>query len=303
MKKLQLGLKTVRAPFFIGPVMSAFIASALAFSGGYFNWIYLLIGIVVIIGINIGINLTNDYFDHISKDDELNKYPNPFSGGSRVIQEKLISPKSILIGGIVSFTVVAAIGLYLVFTINFNLIWFGLAGVIFGYFYTAPPFKLVYRGWGEFFVFLLTGPIAVMGSYFLFTGRITLESFLISLPHGFLMMLILFVNEFPDYTADKHVGKNHLVVRLGRKKSSYLYIIIIASSYLAVIIPVILGIFPLFLLIVLLNMPLAIRAMLVVLKKYSHEKEIIPAQATTILLAVTSAILVSVGFIFDKIFI
>jgi 1,4-dihydroxy-2-naphthoate octaprenyltransferase len=302
MSRLLLWIKALRAPFFIGPIMSAFIASALAFNEGHFSWVYLVFSIVIIIGINAGINLTNDYFDHINRSDEVNRYPNIFSGGSRVIQEKLIPSRLILLGGIISFLIVTGIGLYLVFTVNFNLIWFGLAGIVFGYFYTASPFKIVYRGWGEFFVFLLAGPIAVVGSYFLITGDITLKSILISLPQGFLIMLILFINEFPDYEADKEVNKKHLVVRLGRKKSSYLYVLFIAATYLAVLIPVAFRIFPLFLLIILINLPLAVKAILVVLKKYDSEKEIFPAQANAILFAVTGGILLSLGYIFDKIF-
>ncbi len=303
MSKIKIWIRAIRAPFFSVATIPGIIASFLAYNEGNFNWLYFIISIIIIAGTNCGINLANDYYDHISKNDEINKYSNPFSGGSRVIQEKMLHPKSILIGAIVSFIVVAIIGLYFTFTVNFNLIWFGLAGIFLGYFYNAPPFKFGYKGLGEFLVFLMDGPIATLGTYFLFTGRINLKSVLISIPPGLLVALVLLINEFPDYFADKEVNKKTLIVRLGRKKASYLYTIVIVLFYLSVIIPVTLGLLPLFLLIVLINLPIAIKSILVAIKNYKNEREIFPAQVNTILLAITSGILLSVGFILDRILI
>jgi len=299
MKKLLVWIKAIRAPFFSVSTIPAIIAATLAYNESKFNWLYLVIGLLIIVGINCGINLTNDYYDHISKADEINKYITPLSGGSRVIQEKLLSPKSILIGAIVSFIVASILGLYFVFKVNFNLIWFGLAGVILGFFYTAPPFKIGYKGLGEFLVLLLEA-IAVMGIYFLFTGNINSKAFLISIPSGLIVSLVLLINEFPDYIPDKEVGKKHIIVRLGRRKSSYLYTILVILFYLSIIIPAVLGFLPSFLLIILVNLPLAVKAILVVLKKYDDEKGIFPAQVNTILFGITSGILLSIGFILDK---
>jgi len=299
MKKLLVWIKAIRAPFFSVSTIPAIIAATLAYNESKFNWLYLVIGLLIIVGINCGINLTNDYYDHISKADEINKYITPLSGGSRVIQEKLLSPKSILIGAIVSFIVASILGLYFVFKVNFNLIWFGLAGVILGFFYTAPPFKIGYKGLGEFLVLLLEA-IAVMGIYFLFTGNINSKAFLISIPSGLIVSLVLLINEFPDYIPDKEVGKKHIIVRLGRRKSSYLYTILVILFYLSIIIPAFLGFLPSFLLIILVNLPLAVKAILVVLKKYDDEKGIFPAQVNTILFGITSGILLSIGFILDK---
>jgi 1,4-dihydroxy-2-naphthoate polyprenyltransferase len=303
MNKVKLWFKAIRAPFFLGTIMAGLLGSALAYSDGKFNWLYLLISIVIIAGTNSGINLINDYFDYKSRNDEINKYPTPFSGGSRVIQDKLIKPKQMLIGGIVSFTIVAIIGLIFVIFVNFNLIWFGLAGIILGYFYTATPLKIGYRGFGEVTVFLMSGPLAVCGTYFLFTGSINLKSILLSIPQGLLVFVILFINEFPDYAADKAVNKNHLVVRLGRAKARYVYSAVIALVYLSVILPVAFRILPVYLLIFLITLPIALKAVFITLKKFDIEKEIIPAQANTIILTIACGLLLSLGFVIDKLLI
>jgi len=84
MTKIKLWLRAIRAPFYLGTIMAAFSGSALAFNEGKFNWLYFAASILIIAGANCGTNLINDYFDHLSTNDDINKYATPFSGGSRV---------------------------------------------------------------------------------------------------------------------------------------------------------------------------------------------------------------------------
>ena len=299
-EKTMLWIKAIRAPFFSATIMSAVIAGSLAYSEGKFSWLYLFGAIFIIAGSNTGINLINDYFDHKSGNDEINKYYGPFSGGSRVIQDKLIKPRSILIVGISSFIIVSLVGLYFVIFVNLHLLWFGLAAVLLGYFYTASPLRLAYRGLGEILVFLKAGPLAVCGSYLLFTGNITLEALLISIPQGLLITAILFINEFPDYEADKLAGKRHMIVRIGREKARIFYAVLIIAIYLSVLIPVILQLMPVYLLAIFITLPLAVQAVSITLKNYNDERAILPAQAKTILLTLSSGILIVAGYITDK---
>lgn len=299
-EKIMLWIKAIRAPFFSATIMSAVIAGALAYSEGKFSWLYLFGAIFIIAGSNTGINLINDYFDHKSGNDEINKYHGPFSGGSRVIQDKLIKPRTILIVGISSFVIVTLVGLYFVIFVNLHLLWFGLAAVLLGYFYTASPLRLTYRGLGEILVFIKAGPLAVCGTYLLFTGNITLEALLISIPQGLLLAAILLINEFPDYEADKSAGKRHIIVRIGREKARILYAALITSIYLSVLIPVILKLMPIYLLAIFIALPLAIQAVSTTLKKYNDPRAILPAQAKTILLTLSSGILIVAGYIADK---
>ena len=300
MRNIKLWIRAIRAPFFLGTIIASLLGSALAFNEGKFNWFYLIASIIIIAGTNAGINLINDYFDHKSGNDEVNITPTPFSGGSRVIQEKLLKPKQMLIVGIVIFIIIALFGLYFVIFVNFHLIWFGIAGIILGYFYTATPLKIGYRGFGEIMVFLMSGPLAVCGTYFLFTGSISLASILLSIPHGLLVFEILFINEFPDYNADKIVNKKHLVVLMGRDKARFVFTGVIILMYLSIIIPVIVGILPVYLLIFLISLPLAIKAIIIAINKFDNEKEIIPAQANTIFLTIASGLLLSLGLIIDR---
>ncbi len=300
MVKIKIWLKAIRAPFFLGTIMAGLTGSALAFNEDKFNWLYFAASILIIAGANCGTNLINDYFDHLSTNDDINKHLTPFSGGSRVIQEKLLKPRQMLVGGLISFAVVGVIGIVFVIFVNVNLIWFGLVAIILSYFYTAPPLRIGYRGFGEIIVFLICGPISVIGTYFLFTDTITLKSILLSIPIGLLIFEILLINEFPDYEADKAVNKRHLVVRMGRQRARIVFASVIILTYLSVIIPIALRIFPLYLLMFLLTLPLAYKAVSVALKKFDDEKQIIPAQANTIFLTIGYGVLLSLGFVIDK---
>ena len=87
---------------------------------------------------------------------------------------------------------------------------------------------------------------------------------------------------------------------MGRQKARIVFTAVIALTYLSVIIPIALRIFPLYLLIFLLTLPLAYKAVSVALKKFGDEKQIIPAQANTIFLTIGYGILLSLGLVIDK---
>jgi len=251
------------------------------------------------LGIHVGTNVSNDYFDHLSGNDEINRHLTPFSGGSRVIQEGLIAPRTILTVALAGMAIGTAIGIYLVFKRGLALLPIGLAGVFLGYFYTARPIQYGYRGVGELMVGILLGPLSVLGAYFVQTQTFGTNVFLASIPIGLLVALILYINEFPDYEADRAVNKRHLIVRLGRKRASLGYPLIVAGIYLSVIIPAALKIFPIMALLPILTLPIAIQAIRVALAYYDDPGKIIPAQAQTVLLHLSIGLLLCIGLFID----
>jgi 1,4-dihydroxy-2-naphthoate octaprenyltransferase len=231
----------------------------------------------------MGTNLANDYFDHKTGNDEANLNPTPFSGGSRVIQEGLIPPGNVLRLSLFSFMASVFIGLWLVYLLGFAVLLLGIAGVFLGYFYTAPPFRLGYRGGGEISVGLGFGPLVVAGSYYVQALAFSPEAILISVPVGILIGLVLFINEFQDYDADRKVGKKTSVVVLGKKRAVKVYHALLAAAYIWVLAGVAGGVFPVFSLLVFLSLPAAIKAVKVSGASYGKIFELLPANASTIL--------------------
>jgi 1,4-dihydroxy-2-naphthoate octaprenyltransferase len=256
--------------------------------------------------------MLNDYFDYKSGNDLMVKHQNPFAGGGRILTAGLISPAKHLAVSLSSLVLGCLIGFYLVFAQGLPmLLWLGLVGVISAYFYVGPPLKLAYRGVGEIIVGLNFGPIMTLGSYYVQTGSWSLaaltEPFLASLPIGLLIAAVLWINEFPDIDADRAVGKKTLVLRLGHIRSVSVFIILLAASYLLVISYSLLQVFDSLqitsytTLIVLLSLPIGIKAVRVLRTSYQDPHAIIPANAGTIMLHLSFGLLAIVGFVIGTI--
>ena len=290
-------ITAIRAPFFTASVAPALVGVAAAFYEGYaVNWWHAALTLVGLLAIHGGTNLANDYFDHVTRDDWVNLTPTPFSGGSRVIQEGVISPRAIFIYSLACFAVGIACGLYLWRVTPGNVVlWLGLVGVASGSLYTAVPVTIGYRGVGELFVGVNFGPLAVLGSHYVQAGHLSPAALMASVPVGLLIAAVLYINEFPDYEADKQVNKKTLIVIFGPARARYGYIILIALTYAAVAAFVAGGGLPAWALLGLLTLPLAVKAVAVLMRNYREPYQLIPANALTIVVHLATAILLSVG--------
>ena len=179
-----------------------------------------------------GANIANDYFDHLSGNDWANKNVTPFSGGRRFIQEGILSPKATLLASLFCLSVGAALGVViLLITRSIFILVIGLIGLLGGFFYTAPPVKLGYRGIGEFVIAFLFGILPVYGSYYLQTGTIDAAPLAAACIMGVLIFLVILANEFPDLAADAAVNKKTLVVRFGVRPCVWIYRIAVVSTF------------------------------------------------------------------------
>lgn len=215
-----------------------------------------LIGSIVIQG---GTNLVNDYFDYRKGADSAQSLG---TGGSLIRGD--LTPRQVLIGGMVAFGVGIAIGLYIVTVTGPFIFWLGLFSVLVGFFYTAGPFALAYVGLGEIAVFIFMGPVMVIGSYYVQAHTVTLPVVLTSLPVGFLVAAILHANNLRDLDSDRRIGKRTLATLLGRAGANMEYYILVGGTYLSLVILVALGIAPWLTLISAVTLPLAVHLMRIV---------------------------------------
>lgn len=227
--KLILWLKELRASFFTASALPVIVGTTLAYSHtGQFNVTLFILAASATVALHAGANITNDYFDHISKNDRLNDNKTPFSGGSRLIQQNLLTPGEVIIGAWIALFIGAGIGLIIVIlTKSLFLLSLGIIGLLGGYFYTATPLKLGYRTAGEITIGLLFGILPVYGSFYVQTKNFST----LPLPPGaivaVLILLVIFANEFPDFSADRAANKRTLVVTLGINSAANLYKVIL----------------------------------------------------------------------------
>ncbi len=226
-----------------------------------FNPLSLILTLVGIFSLQLFSNLYNDFFDVQDGTDGLNdEYFNvgmndpllegaQLSGGSRAIELGLITLKKtkylaniMLICSIASAMVILLLS-YLNTNSYQNAIYvsiIAMIGISLGYLYTAKPIKLSARnGLGELTIFLTFGPLLTLGTGFaISTDTISLFSnefynlIFLGIPVGLLTTNILFINQFPDYKADKLAGKNNLVVLFGKKYARWIYLIFLGLTYI-----------------------------------------------------------------------
>jgi 1,4-dihydroxy-2-naphthoate octaprenyltransferase len=246
--------------------------------------------------------MSNDYFDHLAGTDEINRELTPFSGGSRVIQDGTFGARQVLIVSTVCYLVGAAIGVYLAWARGWTILWLGLIGVFLALFHNAPPVNLYSRapGLGELAVGLGFGPVTVLGAYYVQAQQLSLKALWASIPVGLLIAAVLYINEFPDYQADRAVGKKTLAVVLGRKRAVWGYVALLIAVYLVVVVGVALRIIPLTALLALLTIPLAYRGIQGALRFHSDTPKLIPTNAATIQIHLLTGLLLCVGYVISR---
>ena len=312
LEKLNFKIKTViktwieatRLPFVTASFGSVFLGTTVAWAvDGVFNLNLFLLTLLGALFVHLGANMLNDFYDHITGNDAGNLFYNELTGGSRVIQKGIFSPEKVILSSIVLLLAGSGIGLYLNAILPGNiLLVIGLVGIFFTVGYSTPVLKFSYRGIGEIVVGLAFGMVTTVGSYFVQTGSLNSTVFIASVPLSIFVFLILFINEFQDYRADKASGKKTLVVRIGDKwKAMKVYSIIIFLPYIWVIPFVIFGFLPLWSLIIFITLPMAIIAVKNGSTKYRRIYELLIVNKLTIILHLLISILLSLAFVLDKI--
>ncbi|MFC1738574.1 1,4-dihydroxy-2-naphthoate octaprenyltransferase [Planctomycetota bacterium] len=293
-----------RPKFLTATAAPVLVGSGLGYAvTGTFEPLLFILALLAIMAMNLGVNLANDYFDHTSRNDWLNTNPTPFSGGSRFIQNGTVSPKSVLLAAFAALAIASSIGIVIVvLTKSGFILVLGIVGLLGGFFYTASPIRLGYRGIGEFVIAFLCGLLPVYGSYYLQTQVVDTVVLLPAVIVSLLVFEIILINEFPDAAADAAVGKKTLVVLLGIPGAVWIYRIALIVTYLLAVLAMVL--YPsLFVagLLYLFTSPLAVAAL-----KFANKKDLTTpgqfrANKNTILLHILGSLALTTGFIITAI--
>ena len=299
--RLRNWVMAFRVPTLTASTVPVLLGTAIAwFATGTLYWGFFLLALLAGLLIHIGTNVINDYFDYKSGNDEVNQeFVRPFSGGSRVIPLGLLSPLEMLSGGIFFFLLSAGIGFYLAWERGPLILLLGAIGLLCGIFYTGGPFNWAKRGVGELLVGLNFGILMTLGAYYVQTQSFSWVPVIAAVPVSLLIAAVLYINEFPDYTADKQVGKNTLVVRLGRSRAVVLYALIMVGVYLAIGMGTATGVLPLTTLLGLVTLPLAIRAVQYARRHHSNSFDLVPANALTVTSHLATGLLLTLAFTWE----
>jgi len=291
--------QATRPQFFTIIILPIFLGNAIAwydkkiFSLGYFI-LSLIAGILCVAAANV----LNDYFDHLNQTDILNTDPlTPFAGGSRMIQNGILTAEQTFHYGLVLLSLAILLGIFLIFERGLPLLWIGLIGVLSVYFYSAPPL-LHSVGLGEITIGLNYGILAVAGSYFVQTQDYSATAFFASLPMAGFAAAILYINQFPDFEPDRSAGKRNWVVRLGRERAKTYYNYLILGSFSLLLLGIALQYLPIWTGFSFIILPLGLKAIQVLKENYQQKQALIPAIQNTIALHSLMGLLLTIIFLF-----
>lgn len=242
-----------------------------------------------------GANVLNDYYDSASGCDACNRERLfPFTGGSRFIQNGVLSESQTLGFGAWLMAGTALAGLWLMSVSGHALLYYGIAGLFIAWAYSAPPFRLNSRGMGELCIWLAWMLVAA-GTDFVQRRTVSLDPWIASAGYALLVTNVLFINQFPDRRADEAVGKRHWVVRMGPDRASHVYAIIGIGAHACVALAVAFGALPGTALAALLSLPLTLKASRELHRHRRDVARLAPAIQATIAAALAHSVLLAAG--------
>ena len=228
MKKIFTPLLiAARAKTLTASICPILVGTSLSYEIGSFNLAIFFFTIMSAIFIQIGTNFANDVYDFLKGADNDKRL-----GPKRAVQSSLISVGQMKLFTLVAFFLSVLFGIPLIVKGGTPILLIGLAGIISGYMYTGGPYPLGYNGWGDLFVFIFFGPVAVCGTFYLQSDFISIYSLIVGIIMGSLSVCLLCINNIRDAKTDREVGKRTIAVRYSPQYVRHLFIFLLLESYL-----------------------------------------------------------------------
>ncbi len=274
----------------LASVASMALGAALAAHDGPFAWGWFVACALGIFGVEAGKNAAGECVDWQSGADGgvALEDRSPFSGGKRVLVDRLLTPEHTWAMAWAGFGLGIATGLAIMVWREPRVLWVGLVGLGLAWAYHGAPIRLSYRGLGELAVVVVYGPLIAGGTYLVQRATWPASVTWSAVPLGLLIGAFLWINEFPDLRADLAAGKNTLVVRIGRPAAARVFLLLQAAGFAGLLALPWLGVPP-GVRWGLLGLPAGVAAAARLLRHPDHTPSIIPAQALTLAAFVLSA--------------
>ena len=190
--------------------------------------------LLVGIGLQVGVNYANDYFDGVRGVDTPERV-----GPARLVATGVASPRAVLIAALVSIGVAGFAGLALALVSEPALILFvGALALVAAFAYSGGPKPYAGLGLGEVMVFLFFGLMATCGTAFVMVKTVPAAAWWCGTVLGFLAVAILLANNLRDIPTDTAAGKRTLAVRLGDQRTRTLYRACVVAAFATIVIGV-----------------------------------------------------------------
>ncbi|HET9680849.1 MAG TPA: LLM class flavin-dependent oxidoreductase [Candidatus Limnocylindrales bacterium] len=244
-------------PFaYTASVIPVLAGGALAFVDGRFDVLPFVAALLGGVLLHSGTNIVNEVYDVRQGIDTITS-----PRASHAIVKGRVSERGAFATAALAFALAIAIGVYLLALRGPAIVVLGVLGLVGGWGYTAPPLQYKYRALGVPLVFVLMGPLMVVGSYFAITGIWSGVALVLSIPVGCLVAAILHGNEWRDISEDTRAGIVTLSSKIGKEWAHYAYLTLILGAYISLGLAVALRLLPPASLIAILSLPLLAQVM------------------------------------------
>jgi 1,4-dihydroxy-2-naphthoate octaprenyltransferase len=233
MRTLKGWVMMSRPPFHTVGVFPFILGTLLAYRiHGVFHAPVFVWGVIAVILIMLSAYYNGEYCDIVEDRILTPMGRSIFHGGSGIVATDVLSYKYAKIAGYITLILAVFIGLIIQFYYKTGplTIPLGIIGILSGFFYSKMPLRWVAKGIGEILIGICYGWLPVAVSFYIQLGMIDSVVHYVSLPIACTIFNVILINEFPDYHADLIAKKNHLVIRIGKEKAAYLYILITAIA-------------------------------------------------------------------------
>ena len=228
---LSIWLRAIRIRFLLASVIAVSNGLAIAYwKYATIDPLYAVLTYIGVVFLHASVDLLNDYWDHKRGIDSATKRTK-FSGGTGVLPENLLTPRTVYIAGIIFLILGASIGAYFVAIRGITIAVILSFAVVAIYFYST---RIVNAGLGELFV-AIKGAMIVLGTLYVQNAVLEPAALYGGAIVGILSATVLFINSFPDYEADRSKGRHTLVIILGRKTASAIFPIFIIAAYALIV--------------------------------------------------------------------
>ena len=289
---LSAWFRVIRVRFLLASVIAVSVGLALNwYHTGTINVPDAILTVAGVMALHASVDMLNDYWDFKRGIDTRTKRTK-MSGGTGVLPDGLLEPKSVYRAGIISLGVGSGLGAYFVITdgvVIAIILGFAILSI---YFYST---KIVDSGMAEVFV-AIKGTMIVLGTFFIQTGEIATGAILAGIAIGVLSSLVLLITSFPDYEADKSRKRKTLVIVAGRQKAARVFWVFPIAAYGMIVLGTCAGIFPYLSLITLFGMPLAIKSGMGLGKHYDKTDELVPFMSSAISFSRITGVLFAISF-------
>lgn len=293
LKYLFLWSRAVRFRFLLASLIAAVTGIAISiWKYNIFDPFYAVLTISGVICLHASVDLLNDYWDYKKGIDTITKRTK-FSGGTGVLPDKLLTPRAVFFAGVIFLLLGTILGIYFITVRGLVILLILIFATFSIYFYST---NIANAGLGEIFV-TIKGALVVLGSFYVQTGNIDPTAVFVGVIIGLLSATVLLVNSFPDYTADKTMGKKTLTVILGKEQAVKALAGIIVLIYSLITIGVLTKIAPVYTIVSLISFPFAFRAIKRLVRERDDLRELISSMSDTILCSRLTGTIIALSFL------